>query len=358
MQKIKILLLKPWVWSVIILFTLLIWLATGDHSSKKDNTLERKHREEKTFSVRYSKSISEEFFGGLYLYGETKPNKAVDLKSEVSDNVLEINGRRGDFVEQGELIVKLDEGGRRVSMSEAEAFLNLKQRDYEVAVSLCERGFKEKNYMLVAEAELEKAKANFIRAEINLQNTEIRAPFRGVISEKFVECGDYVAVGTPLISFIDNDPLKVEVYVSQNEIDKVYNGQNADVRLSTKENLKGLVSIIAPEADNQTRTFAVEIEIPNLERSLLVGVSAEVKLLLPSVQAHHFSAQYLCLDENEDVGVKVIGDENNVVFYPVDIIDVDDDGVWVSGLPEKVDIITVGHFFVKPGDIVEPVKEQ
>ena len=143
----------------------------------------------------------------------------------------------------------------------------------------------------------------------------------------------------------------------RNEIEKVFLGQLAEVRITTEEKMYGIVSMIAPEADNQTRTFAVEVEIPNPDRSLLSGVSSEVKILLQEVKAHHFSAQNLCLDDQENIGVKAVDKDNKVLFYPVDIVDVDDGGVWVTGLPDEIKIITVGHFFVQPEDVVKPVKQ-
>lgn len=348
--------LKPWYWSIVIVVVLVLWLVSGCWTSI-ENAEQKDSDAETFFSVRCRLNHAEEMLQGLCLYGETQSNKSVELKAETAAQVMDVYADRGEHINKDAIIVQLDVGDRQAVLNEAKAFLRLKEREHEVAMSLENKGYEAKNRLLVTEAEQERAKTNVVKARQSLDKTQIKAPFEGVIAEKFVDEGSYVVVGSPFVTLIDNDPLKVEVFVSQTEIEKVFLDQQAEVLLATGEIVEGAVKVISPEADNTTRTFGVEVEIPNKKKNLLVGVSAEVKLKSKPVKAHHFSPQLLCLNGHDTLGVKCVDENNEVIFYPVTIFNVDSDEVWVGGLPEEVCLITVGHLFVQPGDKVKPVEE-
>jgi multidrug efflux system membrane fusion protein len=108
-------------------------------------------------------------------------------------------------------------------------------------------------------------------------------------------------------------------------------------------------------ANQQTRTFTVELEIENADGSLPAGVTAEMNLPGSQALAQKISPALLTLDLDGNLGVKIVNDDRLVEFHPVVIAQSDTDGVWVAGLPESATIIVVGQGYVVPGQLVEAV---
>ena len=123
------------------------------------------------------------------------------------------------------------------------------------------------------------------------------------------------------------------------------------------QQIEGAISYVSPEADSETRTFRVEIEVDNPSGLLPDGVSAEVQLPLQQVVAHQISPAILTLSDTGAIGVKTVNALDEIVFMPVRIVDEEKSGVWVTGLPERVVLVTVGQEFVTDGQKVQPVDE-
>jgi multidrug efflux system membrane fusion protein len=183
----------------------------------------------------------------------------------------------------------------------------------------------------------------------------IRSPFSGIVQELHVEVGDFVGVGDPVAGVIDLDPLVIEADVSERHIQQLQLGQAANVRLLGHQSVEGKLRYISRISTASTNTFPIEIEIPNPQRSLPAGVSAEVSLNLESQQAIKVTPAMLALDEAGNLGVKTLvqsADDPVVKFVPIQLVKAEQDGVWLAGLGEQVDIITVGQGFVRDGDNV------
>src|SRR5262249_19780329 len=188
-------------------------------------------------------------------------------------------------------------------------------------------------------------------------NTAIHAPFAGVGEERRVEIGDFTDMGDKIARIVDLDPVLVVAQVSERDVDKIRVGMPGSARLVTGETVNGKVRFVGSAADAKTRTFRVELEVPNPPRAIVQGVSAELHLPVADLPAHRVSPAILTLAENGDVGVKTIGPGNTVEFHAVTIVATGADGVWLAGLPPTVTFITVGQDFVTAGQKVEPVPE-
>lgn len=103
--------------------------------------------------------------------------------------------------------------------------------------------------------------------------------FEYVVSARHVSAGDYVSVGDPMFELVDPDPLKLRVAIPERQIAKVRHGQR--VRLSVQaypDRFEGRVARIHPSVDTKTRTFLVEISVPNAERRLRAGSFAKLEI--------------------------------------------------------------------------------
>jgi len=131
----------------------------------------------------------------------------------------------------------------------------------------------------------------------------------------------------------------------------------ASARLATGQTVEGRIRFIGSTADPATRTFRIEIEIPNADRAVKDGVTAEIAIPLKPVTAHRFSPAILTLDDKGTIGVRTVGADDVVAFVPVEIVASDEGGVWVTGLPPSPAVITVGHEYVVAGQKVRRIDD-
>ena len=170
---------------------------------------------------------------------------------------------------------------------------------------------------------------------------------------KNVEIGDYVRPGNVLFSVVDLNPIKIQGYLSESDINKVKIGTKAVVRNSNSIVKTGKITFISPTAETSTRTFEITIEANNDDLLFKSGITASITIKGKNIKAHRIPPSILTLQDDGTVGVKAINDKNEVVFYPIkkeiDTID----GMWVSGLPDKVKIIITGQEYITVGQTVE-----
>jgi membrane fusion protein, multidrug efflux system len=230
--------------------------------------------------------------------------------------------------------------------------------ELEGARSLAKEGYSARQRVLQLEADLAAAEAQLARIEEEISDTSVTAPYDGVVNEIAVEGNQYVTVGTVLATLIDNSILRVAVHVSQSDIANVELGRNARISFANGNDAIGRICFISARAEPKTRTFLTEVWVPNMEgdaqdKSVTPsGVSAEVRLPLGMTRAHIVSPAGLALDDMGRIGAKTLDSDNVVKFVPVQIERSGEDGVWISGLPPKVRLITFGQGFVQPGEKV------
>jgi multidrug efflux system membrane fusion protein len=116
--------------------------------------------------------------------------------------------------------------------------------------------------------------------------------------------------------------------------------------------VEGRVRYIAPLADESTRSFRLELEIPNPDLKLRAGTSAELVLGAEEIVAHALNSSQLTLADDGTIGVKIVDGSDRVRFMPVEIAESKNNQTWVTGLPPEVRIITEGQGFVTDGQLV------
>ncbi|MDW1957032.1 multidrug efflux RND transporter periplasmic adaptor subunit VmeJ, partial [Vibrio sp. Vb0562] len=227
--------------------------------------------------------------------------------------------------------------------------------EFNAAKSLKSRGLQGEVAFATAEAALVDARANLNNVQTAVKNTEVKAPFDGIVDHHFVEVGDFVGVGDPIATVIDLETLVIEADVSERHIQYLKDGLQADVRTINGQHHLGTLRYIGRVSSVSTNTFPIEIEIDNRNSLIPAGISAEVQLPLNEVLAIKITAAMLALDEEGNLGVKTLQDEH-VKFVPIQLVKAEEDGVWLSGLGEQADIIVLGQGFVRDGDTVSANK--
>lgn len=313
--------------------------------------------EDKAVAVRVRDSVAEPYRAHMRLTGKTEADRHAVLSAETVGRVVEIDVDLGDRVETGQTVARLAMDDRMARLREARALVTQREIEFNAADTLSKKGFQSETAKAQSRAQLEAAQAQLERIQVEISKTEITAPFAGRVEEKLVEVGDFAQTGTALLRLVDLDPMLVTVQVSEREIEAVEVGAEATVDLMSGQSLTGMVRRLAPSATAETRTFEVEIELPNPDFRLRDGVTASVRLPTRERLAHSLSPAVLTLDDAGRVGVKAVDADDKVVFHPVRILEDRADRMWVTGLPTTLTIITVGQEYVRVGATVRPMQD-
>ena len=185
---------------------------------------------------------------------------------------------------------------------------------------------------------------------------KVNAPFDGYLETFSVKEGDYLNTGAVCATIIDPDPMRLIGEVSEKEINFVKVGAKAGAELISGRKVEGVVSFVSTSANRGTRTFRVEIDVKNSDRSIRDGVSAQIEIEGDTILAHKISPSILMLGEAGELGIRTVNEDNQVEFKKIEILEDSMDGIWISGLPKNIRIITIGQEYVFQGQIVN-VKE-
>lgn len=344
-----------WVALILSIF-LILWVMSGMVSGQTNTLPSKTEYEASLQKVQVTTMLADEVNNEVTLYGRTEPNRTAMLRTEVNGQVTEIFVQEGQPVSAGQAIAKLDENDLPQQIASAKAALKQRLLEQEGAHSLGKQGFQSQVTQAQADANVAAAKAQLASLELALENTTIRAPFPGVVDRHFMEVGDYLRDGDNVASVVDLDPLVIRADVTENDVQSLKVGQQANGRLPSGKTLTGNIRYIASVSNEGTNTFRIEIAVPNSDRSLFGGMSTEVVIPMESTWAMHVTPALMALNEAGELGVKVV-DNDIVHFVPINMVKSDNQGVWLTGLGQQADIITLGQGFVKEGDKVDVVRD-
>lgn len=360
MEFVERLTSRPWTIAVGLTVLVALWLASGLLTSEAPvaKTAGTGPVAPTTARVQTRLQQAEPVTRTVSVYGRTAPARQVEIKAETSGRVTALGVARGEPATPGMPLVKLDLRDRQARLEQARASVNEHQAAWAAQQELKPKGYVSDTQLAETRVKLEAARAELVRAELDLDYMTIRAPFAGAVQDRAVEIGDYVRAGDPVATFVDNTRLIVTGSVAEQDAGFVKVGDNATAVLVTGQEARGRIRYLAPVADESTRTFTVELEIPNPDGRLPAGVTAEMRIPGGQVLAYRVAPSLLTLDTGGDLGIKTVDAGNHVVFHKVGIAHSEANGVWVTGLPESANIIVVGQGYVSAGQPVVAVAAQ
>ena len=357
---------KPYLLAIAIAVVAVGWVMSGQFGDRDgasngktaaDQALTVAERNDKQgeaalTAVRTKASAAQAHWRDVTARGHTETKRKVMMMSEIKGRIIEVAVQKGSRVRRGDVLVRIDQADRSALMAEAEALVRQREIEYEAAEKLRKKGYRAETQFSAAAASLEGAKAMVKKMAVDLARTIIRAPFDAIVDSREVELGAYVKGGSAVALLVDEDPYLVVALVSENDVGRLRLNDKGSARLVTGQKVEGRIHYIAATADATTRTFRVELLVPNLDGQLRHGTTAALSFPTEQVQAHFITPAVLTLNDSGTVGVRCVEAGGKVRFYPVDIIKSTSAGMWVAGLPEKVELIVVGQEFVRQGDRV------
>ena len=306
--------------------------------------------------VRVVESVAEKRQGSLTIRGRTSAKRAVQVRAETSGSVAQLPVEKGARVSKGELICQLDIDARDAQMTEAKAVMRQRRLEYDASRKLAEKGYRAPTVAAESKAAYDAAQARLKQMQVELDQTHILAPFDGVLDHRPVEVGDYMRPGDICGMVVELDPLLVIGQISEDRVGSISIGEPGTARLVTGETTEGTISYVAKTADEATRTFLVELQVPNPDFAMRAGVTASLIVPGETVLAHRIPSSVISLDDKGVIGVRTVNKDNRVKFNTVELIDDTPEGLWVGGLPQKITLITVGQDYVKEGQRVEAIR--
>lgn len=345
---------STWIAGALVL-GIVAWMGSGFLFPSEEATVVITREELKPVAVAIETVTSKTVTQYYQAEGQALPDRDTMLISEISGDVAEVLVSKGQDVAMGDVIARLDQTRNIADAKRAAAELAHAQREYDNAEALFESGVSTMNSVTAARNALIAAQVEMTDVEEEAQSLTITAPFGGRIEILDIDQGEYVTAGTEVARLVDITPLTVVIQASQQSLNALSVGQLARVSFITGEEREGVVSFVGTSAAAETRTFLVEVEVPNEDGAIPAGISAEIVIPTGETSAHFLSPSIVSLDTQGQIGVKAVDADNVVQFYPIELVRAQIDGVWVTGLPESVDLITVGQGYVNAGETVAPM---
>tara|TARA_Y100000590_G_C15622198_1_gene978030 strand:- start:69 stop:1295 length:1227 start_codon:yes stop_codon:yes gene_type:complete len=397
--------------STLIFLAVIGWIASGQitkvnaQSENETKTSENPNEDSKNDDYSSNKAEIKTFTftqidQSIELQGQTIYNKKIDVKSETTGNIVKINFNRGNNVNKNsELIkismenriellnsrkkdlerlnkeLKLNEKNKNNLLSQNKELIKLYEIEYASAKQLIDKGLSSKSKLSLAsfnlanakadqkdieikfesqlsniESQIANVKSDLKNIELDIENTNITAPFDGIISEKIVEISEFITPGNILFTIIDLNPIKVQGYLSEYDVNKVQIGTKTIIENSNGVKKNGKITFISPSAETSTRTFEITIEADNSDLSFKSGITTKITIEGSELKAHKIPPAILTLLDDGTVGVKAVDKDNKVIFFPTLTVKDTVDGMWVTGLPDTVNLIITGQEYVSIGD--------
>lgn len=278
--------------SLYILIPIIIWMISGffvnDKVDAPDSSVE-------LFSVQSVISNAVEYQPLIKLKAATKSEARVDVKAKTSGEVVAIGANQGKFVAKDTV--------------------------------LCSLGVVEVN------------------------RTQVKAPFSGFI-EQIVKPGNFLERGQVCATIIQLNPISFIAGVPEYDINKVRVGQKVNLELVTGQKINGKLTFVSKSASPDTRTFIVESQIENPQGLVKDGLTANMTIEIDKVKAHKISPSILLLNDGGKLGIRIVINSKIAKFIEITILEDSEEGLWVTDIPEDVEIIIQGQGFVEDGQEV------
>ena len=191
-----------------------------------------------------------------------------------------------------------------------------------------------------------------------MDNASIKAPFDGIVDRIAIDEGDFLTRGSTCATLLDLDPMILAGEISESDLMNISKGSPALIETIDGNKFNGKISYIASSANPVTHTFRIEVEVENKQSLIKDGASAKIFISGKEQLANLVPLSILRLDDQGNLGVRLISSQGTVEFKKIDLIQDTKNGVWVSGLPSSSKIITVGQDYVNDGEKVNFALDQ
>lgn len=212
--------------------------------------------------------------------GQIEAIQSIELRPEVDGRVVEIFVREGAGVQRGDPLFKIDDAELKAQVDRLEAENDLAQQALRRTRELIQQNASSEADLEQAEANARSTKAQLDLFQLRLERTVVRAPFTGLVGERFVSLGDYVTTSIRLATLQTIDPHRAVFQVPERYAEELKLGQKVEFRVAALPNttFNGTVDFVDPVVQLPARTITVKAQVGNPRRNLKPGMFIEVRL--------------------------------------------------------------------------------
>ena len=337
--------------SLIIALAIGLWLVSGLFASPATENNSSKV-ESKLTNVQADWFDIQSYEPQLVLRGRTEANRSVDVKAQIAGRIVAVPAAEGALVKAGTTVCEIDQEDRKLRLQHARAGLKQATIEYQGARKLEQGGYQSELAIAKAKTRLESARVALERSTLDLDNLSIKAPFAGVVERRPVEVGDFVQPGQLCAQVVELNPLKVSAEITEQEIGKISLTRGAHLTLVNGETLSGAISYLSRQANPVTRSYRIEATIANPQLRFLAGMSGSLQIAAEPMAAHLIPSSLVLLDDAGRLVVRAVDDQGIIKTLSVANVGENSDGVWVTGLPDRVALVTVGQNYVTEAERV------
>lgn len=337
---------KFWL-SILILVTVLTLInCSGDGSASQQDT------QSKGIPVKTMLLKPRPFSEYLKLTGTVEARNRINLVAEESGNLRKIIKDKGSLVKAGDTLAIIENKIIEASYNESRAALNQAELDHSSKKILYEKRAISENEYLVAKYGLERATASYELNKSRLSKLYLTAPYSGYVNNRLYDLGAYTLPMTPIFDFIDNAYMKITTGVAERFVNDIKIGTPAEISFDAfpELNLQSEVSYINRSIDPASRTFQVEIRIPNPERKLAPQMIANVKLLRRSYDDDLVIPLDTVIESENGRFVFVASVDEKAIRVEIDFLAIYEDSVLVHGLQTNQRLVITGQQELTEGD--------
>lgn len=291
----------------------------------------------------------------IRISGQTEADKRAVLATRAAGIIAELPVKQGDHVKQGDLILALNAEDKPAAVDTAKQVVKQREAELVAAQRLAKSGNLATLQLDTAISAVALAKSQLELAQAELDRTLIYAPFNGVVDKVPVELGSSVMQGGEVATLLSLDPVLVRGEISERDLTHIKIGDRAEALLVNGGKVEGTVRYISREASATTRTFRIEVAIPNPDNRIPAGMTAEITLRSAPVDAVALPRSVVTLSNDGDLGIRAVDSSNKVAFFPIDLVEDLPSGLVLGGIPADARVIVAGQDLVKEGDEVNPV---
>lgn len=292
----------------------------------------------------------------IKISGVTRADKQTTVTARAGGIIGELLVKQGDRVKEGDVIARIAPEGRDAALRSARQSLEQAQAQAEATMALVKKGTLPKLQGDSVMSALRAAESQVEAAQAEIEKLDVVAPYDGVVDELSVEKGASVGSNAPVALLIALDPIIGIGEVNESDLGVVKVGEDADLRLVNGKTVTGTIRYISRSAQAATRTYTVEVEVPNPDLAIPAGMTTEVILRGDAVLSTPVPRSVVALNDNGELGVRTVNENDEVEFHLIDIVDDSTGALILGGIPKGARVIVAGQNFVGDGARVHPVE--
>lgn len=287
----------------------------------------------------------------LNVTGTVEARNRIQIIVEEGGTLDRVVKDKGSVAKKGDTLAVLENKILRASFNEARSALRQAELDYNSKKVLYDKRAISENEYLASRYGLERAQAAYELAKARYSKLFITAPLNGYVNDRFYDIGAYATPMTAIFDFIDNEYMIISAGVAERFLNDIEIGTPVDIVFDAFPDLQieSQVSFIHRSIDPQSRTFEIEVQIPNPDRKLAPQMIANLKILRRSYE-NQIVIPLDAVIETEQGRFVYLEKDRQALKMPISLKAIYQDSALVEGLQPDQKLVVVGQQQLTDGD--------